>query len=144
MEKEKAKYLKEQAQQSEKNMGLREFGNCPICDDMIYDDDGIKKCVYCGWNTTWTPEKTAEVYNEYWGKGRVKKGYEREPKTPDDFKSNCCIHCSNKTSLREEIATKLNRIITKGAPSEQENSLKYGAEIWDKIHKLIRELLTSQ
>ena len=56
--------------------------------------------------------------------------------------TKCCIHCSNKTSLREEIAAKLNRIIEKGAPSEQENPIKYGAEIWSKIHKLIRELLT--
>jgi len=84
--KERAEYLKEQAQQSERNMGLRKFGNCPICDDMIFDKDGIKKCVYCSWNDTWTPEKTAEVYNNYWKKGMVKKGYEREPKTSDDFR----------------------------------------------------------
>ena len=49
--------------------------------------------------------------------------------------TKCCIHCSNKTSLREEIAAKLNKIISKGAPSEQDN------KIWDKVHKLIRELL---
>ena len=53
----------------------------------------------------------------------------------------CCIHCSNKTSLREEIAAKLNKIIEKGAPSEQDNPIKYGAHIWSEVHKLTRELL---
>lgn len=84
-EKEKADYLKSAAQESERAMGLRKFGNCPICDDMIYDKDGVKSCVYCDWNNTWTPEKTAETYNNYWKKGNVKEGYEREPKTAKDF-----------------------------------------------------------
>lgn len=56
----------------------------------------------------------------------------------------CCIYCSNKTSLREEIAAKLNRIIEKGALSEQESPIKYGAHIWNEVHKLIRELLTPE
>lgn len=79
---EKANLLKKEAQKIEEAMGLRKFGNCPICDDMISSDG---KCVYCDWNDTWSAEKTCEVYNNYWSKGQVKEGYEREPKKVEDF-----------------------------------------------------------
>ena len=85
MNRDESENLKKQAQEVERSMGLRNFGDCPICDDRIEDRDGLKSCCYCDWNEVWTPEETAERYNSYWAKGRVKAGYEREPKKPEDF-----------------------------------------------------------
>ena len=83
MDKKQSENLKSNAQQIERDLGLRKFGDCPICDDMI-NDDGT--CFYCDWNDKMTAEAMSEMYNEYWKKGRVKPGYERELKTPEDFK----------------------------------------------------------
>ena len=81
----KEETIKKEAQNIERAMGLRDFGDCPICDDMIVVENGLKKCFYCDWNNTWTPERTCTTYNNYWAKGQVKPGYEREPKTVEDF-----------------------------------------------------------
>ena len=74
--------LKEQAQEIERKMGLRKFGDCPVCDDRIAPNG---KCVYCEWNNTLTPKQTCEMYNIYWKKGNIGKGYERPAKKPEDF-----------------------------------------------------------
>jgi len=39
---------------------------------------------------------------------------------------------------KEEFIARLTVIISDGAPSEQENPLKYGVKIWNDIHKLIQ------
>lgn len=80
MEQIRAEELKAKAQQIERDLGLR-VADCPICDDMVNDG----KCVYCGYETTWTPEQISNAYNNMWKVGNVKSGYERPPKTAKDF-----------------------------------------------------------
>ena len=66
-------------------MKTREFIKCPVCNDYITSRG---KCVYCDWDKDWTAEKTCKTFNNYWKKGSVKPGYEKEPKTPDFFAEN--------------------------------------------------------
>lgn len=80
---EEDKKLQSEAQAIEQKIGLRKFGSCPICDDHLVSDGS---CCYCDFKPDWTPEYTAEVYNGYWARGHVKEGYERPPKTADDFR----------------------------------------------------------
>ncbi len=82
MIKEQAEELKAKAQEIERNMGLRKFGDCPVCDDMINKNGG---CVYCDWNDKLSPEETCKMFNNHWKAGRVKPGYERPAKKPEDF-----------------------------------------------------------
>lgn len=42
-----------------------------------------------------------------------------------------------RTTFAQEMEARLTALIAKGAPSEQENVIKYGVELWDGIHKLI-------
>ena len=81
---EQKKELKKQAQEIERAMGVRKFGDCPICDDYITEEG---KCVYCEYDRSWSAEKICEVYNKHWAKGNVRPGYERKAKTPEDFKN---------------------------------------------------------
>lgn len=84
------KELQKQARELEVAMGLREFGDCPICDDHIISEGEIKKCFYCDWNNTWSPEKTCETYNKYWD--NAKKGFRRPHKEAKDFiKEALCV-----------------------------------------------------
>lgn len=81
--KTKAETLKQKAQEIERATGVRVFGDCPICGDYITKEG---KCIYCEYDISWTAEEICEAYNNHWAKGNVKPGYEREPKTPEDFK----------------------------------------------------------
>lgn len=84
MNKEQAEELKKQAQETERAMGLRKFGDCPVCDDHILEDGS---CCYCDWNDKLTPEETCKKYNAYWVEGRADDDkWKRSPKTPQDFR----------------------------------------------------------
>lgn len=53
-----------------------------------------------------------------------------------------CNKCEKVVKTEKiKIAAKLNKLIENGAPSEQENPIKYGVKIWNGVHNLIRELL---
>ena len=133
MNKKQAEYLKTKAQDIERSTGLREFGDCPVCDDMIFEDKtGTKKCVYCDWNSKLSAVETCEMFNRYWKVRNVKSGYERFPKKPEDFQSY-----ANQAfqSFQEELSTPLKVVLDFVERWNKQDAEKEVAEAAQKLTK---------